>query len=284
MSSMFFGHYLLEQGAIQREGLLDAIERQRKSNLSLPEIAVGEGLLDQSKADQIHAMFRVSNLSHEDLCISEGHLSRTDVEKLSRIQSADWLRIGAALVKGGYLSDAALTTHLENFNAIESAQQRTLESEFDHLEESTIVRACTELTLRHVARITDTPVKLQRIDPSNGTLRQGFRRFAQNIVGDREFCITVDLGDPLFSTAARGMLGIEVDPAGEAARDAGCELINLIGGNACTQLEPQGYTLRPEPPFSSDISDPDHEEKPSIRGTALAGDDHFELNVFIDPP
>ncbi len=284
MSSMFFGHYLLEQGAIQREGLLDAIERQRKSNRSLPEIAVGEGLLDQSKADQIHAMFRVSNSSYEDLCISEGHLSRTDVKELSRIQSAEWLRIGAALVKGGYLPDAALMTHLETFNAIESAQQRTLESEFNHLEESIIVRACTELTLRHVARITGTPVKLQRIDPSNGTLRQGFRRFAQNIVGDREFCITVDLGDPLFSTAAKGMLGIEVDPAGEAARDAGCELINLIGGNTCTRLEPQGYTLRPEPPFSSDISDPDHEERPSIRGTALAGDDHFELNIFIDPP
>jgi len=284
MSSMFFGHYLLEQGAIQREGLLDAIERQRNTNRSLPDIAVGEGLLDQVKADQIHTMFRVSNSSYEDLCISEGRLSRTDVEKLSRIQSAEWLRIGAALVQGGYLYDAAMTTHLEDFNTIESAQQRTLESEFNHLEESIIIRACTELTLRHVARISGAPVKLQRIDPSNGTLRQGFCRFAQNIVGDREFCITIDLGAPLFSIAAKGMLGLEVDPASEAARDAGCELINLIGGNACTQLEPQGYSLRPEPPFSPDISGPGHEERPSIRGAALAGDDHFELNIFIDPP
>ena len=284
MSSMFFGHYLLEQGAIRREGLLDAIERQHNTNRSLPDIAVGEGLLDQSKADQIHAMFRISNSSYEGLCISEGRLTRTDVERLSRIQSAEWLRIGAALVKGGYLSDAALTTHLENFNAIESAQQRTLEGEFNHLEESIIVRACTELTLRHVARIAGVPVKLQRIDPSNGTLKQGFRRFAQNIVGDRKFCITVDLGGALFSIAAEGMLGVEVDPAGEAARDAGCELINLIGGNTCTELEPQGFHLRPEPPFSSDISGPDHKGRPSIRGTALAGDDHFELNIFIDPP
>ncbi len=284
MSSMFFGHYLLENGVIGREALLDAIERQRSTNRSLADIAVGEGLLDQTKADQIHAMFRVSNLSHEDLCLSEGRLSPTDVERLSRKQSTTWLRIGAALVEGGHLSDAALTTHLEAFNAIEAAQQRTLESEFNHLEESKIVRACTELTLRHVARITGAPVKLQRIDPSDGILKQGFRRFAQNIVGDRDFCVTVDLADPLFSIAAKGMIGVDVDPAGDAARDAGCELINLIGGNACTRLEPEGYTLRPEPPFSSDISDPGHEKTPSIRGVALAGDDHFELNIFINPP
>lgn len=284
MSSMFFGHFLLENGVIGREALLDAIDRQRTTNRSLADIAVGEGLLEQTKADQIHAMFRVSNSSHEDLCISEGRLSPADVERLIRIQSAEWIRIGAALVEGGYLSDAALTTQLENFNTIEAAQQRTLESEFNHLEESVIVRACTELTLRHVARISGAPVKLQRIDPSDGILKQGFRRFAQNIVGDREFCVTLDLGEPLFSIAAKGMIGVDVDPAGDAARDAGCELINLIGGNACTRLEPEGYTLRPEPPFSSDYSGRSQEKRPSIRGAAMAGDDIFELNVFIGPP
>ncbi|RLE26893.1 MAG: hypothetical protein DRJ65_04520 [Acidobacteria bacterium] len=284
MSSMFFGHYLLENGVIGREALLDAIDRQRTTNRSLADIAVGEGLLEQTKADQIHAMFRVSNSSHGDLCISEGRLSPADVERLIRIQSAEWIRIGAALVEGGYLSDAALTTQLENFNTIEAAQQRTLESEFNHLEESVIVRACTELTLRHVARISGAPVKLQRIDPSDGILKQGFRRFAQNIVGDREFCVTLDLGEPLFSIAAKGMIGVDVDPTGDAARDAGCELINLIGGNACTRLEPEGYTLRPEPPFSCDYLGPSQEKRPSIRGAAMAGDDIFELNVFIGPP
>ncbi len=284
MSSMFFGHFLLENGVIGREALLHAIERQRCTNRSLADIAVGEGLLAQSKADQIHAMFRVSNSSQEDLCISEGRLSPTDVERLIRIQSAEWLRIGAALVKGGYLSDDALTTHLENFNTIEAAQLRTLESEFNHLEESIIVRACTELTLRHIARITSSPVKLQRIDSSNGILKQGFRRFAQNVVGDRDFSVTIDLGEPLFSIAAKGMFGVDVDPAGDAARDAGCELINLIGGNACTRLEPEGYTLRPEPPFSYDSSVPGQEERASIRGAALAGEEYFELNIFIEPP
>ncbi len=284
MSSMFFGHFLLENGVIGREALLDAIEMQRGNNRSLPDLAVREGLLDQAKADQIHAMFRISHLSHEDLCISEGRLSPNDVERLTRMQSAEWLRIGAALVKGGHLSDAALTTHLEVFSANEAAEQKTLEGDCEHLEESTIVRACTELTLRHVARITGAPVKLQRIEPSNGTLKRGFLRFSQKIIGDREFCISVDIGDLLFSMATRSMLGVAVDPAGEAARDAGCELINLIGGHTCTRLEPQGFRLRPEPPFYSEASEAAQPKGPSIRSTMMAGEDFFDLNIFLDPP
>lgn len=278
MSSMFFGHFLLENGAVKRDALLDAINLQRTTNRTLQALAVREGLMDQSKADQIDAMFRVSNASQEDLCISEGKLSRSQIDRLAEIQSTEWLRIGAALVKEGHLSEAELAVHLAAFSGIDAAGQKTLDGDFDHLEESTIVRTCTELTLRHVARVTGAPVKLQRIDLSDGTLRKGFQRFSQNIVGDRNFCVAVDLGDSLFSVAAEGMLGIPVDPASDVARDAGCELINLIGGNACTKLEPEGYTLRPEPPFFSDAP----MARPSIRAVVLAGEDRFEFNVFID--
>ncbi len=172
--------------------------------------------------------------------------------------------------------------HLEN-GAFEVAEQWTRESDFEHLEEKTIIRVCTELTLHHVWRLTGLPVKLQGIDNSDGILKQGYRRFGQNIVGDRKICVTVDFGDPLVAIAAKGMIGLDVDPGGEAALDAGCELINLIGGNACTRLEKEGYRLRPEPPFFSGTIKPDPVSRSSARGTALAGDRSFEFNIFIDP-
>ena len=61
MSSMFFGQYLLENGVIGRDALLDAIERQRTVNRSLTETAVAEGLLSQTQADHIDTVFRLSN-------------------------------------------------------------------------------------------------------------------------------------------------------------------------------------------------------------------------------
>ena len=167
---------------------------------------------------------------------------------------------------------------------MEAVEHRTRESDFDHLEESTIVRICAELTLHHVERITGLGVTLQGIDVSDGVLKQGYRRFGQKIVGDRKICVAVDLGDPLVAIAAKGMIGRDVDPSDEAALDAGCELINLIGGNACTSLERQGFRLRPEPPFFCGTMDRDSGRRSSIRGTALAGDQSFEINIFIDPP
>ena len=46
MGAMFFGQYLLSKGVINREALIDAIDRQRKANVSLTELAVRRGFLD----------------------------------------------------------------------------------------------------------------------------------------------------------------------------------------------------------------------------------------------
>ncbi len=49
MATMFFGQYLLGNGAIDRAALLDALDRQRRSNFSLPELAVRQGLIERDR-------------------------------------------------------------------------------------------------------------------------------------------------------------------------------------------------------------------------------------------
>ena len=122
MSSMFFGQYLLEKGAIDRAALLDAIERQRRVNRSLTEVAVSEGLLTQDKADQINTLFRTSNQSIEVICAAEGGLTIGQMERLRKIQRAGWLRIGTALVEGGHLKRDQVEALLETYRAREAAE------------------------------------------------------------------------------------------------------------------------------------------------------------------
>lgn len=284
MSSMFFGHYLLERGAIGREALLDAIKRQREVNLSLADLAAEQGLISASTADQIRTLYRISERTMEDLCRAEGGLAGSDIDHLKKIQADRWLRIGQALVAGGHLSEEAVEAHFAGYREREMAEQKTLDEDFDHLPEPRIVRACTELALRHVARITGLPVKLQKISTSDGILDDGWYRFSQNIVGDRWFRISVDFPEPVFAIAANGMLGVAVDPASEAAIDAGCELVNLIGGNACTRLEPDGLRLRPEPPYATTRSLPGAEDTSTTRAIAMAGEETFGVTVIVAPP
>lgn len=282
MSSMFFGQYLLETGVIRREALLDAFARQRRSNRSLTRLAAEEGLISEDRASQIDFLFRTSEKTLEALCMSEGRLTREQVDRLLAVQRSDWLRIGSALVEGGHLTRDEVERHLTTFQAREEAERQNLEQEFAHLPDTELVRACSELTLRHVARATGAPVKLRDVDHGEFELADSWYRFAQQIVGDRRFCIAVDLPPELVAVVASGMLGMPLDGASEAAQDAGCEFINLIGGNACTRLEMLGLKLRPEPPIASGVATPARPSGPSVRATAMAGDSEFALHVFTE--
>ena len=282
MSSMFFGQYLLEKGVIGREALLDAFSRQRRANRTLTRLAVDHGLLDEERAGQIEQVYRLSQRTLEELCQSEGRLSREQLDGLLSAQRSAWLRIGSALVEGGHLTRDQVEQHLEAFQAREESERQTLEESFAHLPDTDLARACTELTLRHVARATATPVKLSVVEQGDFGLPDGWYRFAQRILGDRRFHVALDFPPELVGAVASGMLGTALEASSEAARDAVCELVNLIGGNACTRLEGLGLRLRPEPPFSAGPDGPCSPSGPSVRVAAIAGESDLAMHLFLE--
>ncbi len=282
MSSMFFGQYLLEKGVIDRDALLDAIERQRTVNRPLTTIAVAQGLMEQTLAAHIDTVFRLSNRTLAEICTTEGGLSATEVQRLVDLQTRTRLLIGDALVAGGHLTAEQVEENHRAFRAREEKEEQTLEADFEHLEETAIIRTCTELTLSHVSRVAGMPVKLSEVGPGEGGLVEDRIRLAQGIIGDRRMIIAVDLPEGLVMKVARGMLGAEAPVAPEAALDAACELVNIIGGNACTRLEAIGHRLRPEPPYWLRKAAPKRSAAVSVCAKAMAGNDDFELNLFLE--
>ena len=87
MGSMFFGQYLLSKGAINRDALIDAIERQRSTNLSLVELAVPSSLDVQSRFKPAIGLPRP---------VSRNSVSRSDssVAKSSTSSAVSKTRIG----------------------------------------------------------------------------------------------------------------------------------------------------------------------------------------------
>ena len=96
MGSMFFGQYLLSKGAINREALIEAIELQRKTNLSLVELAVRDGCLEPQRAEGILTRYRTTDAGLEELCLEYGQINREKLDELRRHQQSDWVRIGVA--------------------------------------------------------------------------------------------------------------------------------------------------------------------------------------------
>ena len=280
MATMFFGQYLLAKGVIDRDALLDALDRQRRSNLSLPDLAVQEGLIERSRAEAIMAQYRMSDDPIEDILASSGGLDADQIRRLQSKQRSSWLRIGAALVEGGYMSDEAIAANLEDYRSLESAADEEIREAMRHLPNADAVGACVELTMFHFGRVSGRPTKLGSITREPDQPAAGRQRFSPRIVGDGDYTIALDLPPVLIAAVARGMLGFDVDPGTETEADAVCEVINLIGGNACTRIEQFGQVLRPEPPLWSGGGGVVSSSIDSVRATVSSAESGFDIRVF----
>jgi hypothetical protein len=277
---MFFGQYLLAKGVIDRDALLDALDRQRRSNRSLPDLAVQEGLIERSRASAIMAQYRMSDDPIEEILAASGGLDDDQIRRLQSKQRSSWLRIGAALVEGGHLSDEAIAANLEDFRSLESAADQEIREAMRHLPNADAVGACVELTMFHFGRVSGRPTKLGSITREPDALEDGRQRFSQRIVGDGDYTIALDLPPVLIAAVARGMLGFDVDPGTETEADAVCEVINLIGGNACTRIEQFGQVLRPEPPVWSGTGGLVSSSTESVRAAVASAGSGFDIRIF----
>ncbi len=279
MGAMFFGQYLLSKGVIDREALIDAIERQRRANVSLPELALRHGEIDRSQAETILTRYRTSDARLEDLCLE--FIDQAALDRLVKIQRSDWVRIGSALVAGGHLTRCEVEARLAEFQEVQKRSEQQLEADFQACQDPETVRTVVELSVFHLGRLTNLPIKLATLSTDNGSLRRGHRRYGLKLVGDRELHIALDLPSEVAALVARGLVGLPLERDSEAAIDAVCECVNIIGGNACTRLEATGCSLRPEPPFSTDRDDPARGRAAAVCAHVLAGEQGLDVQVFL---
>ncbi len=279
MGSMFFGQYLLSKGVINREALIDAIELQRRTNLSLTEIGVRRGYLDRRQQDSILTLYRTSDVPIEKLC--RKYLDEEQLDELLTIQRSDWVRIGAALVAGGHLKRDEVEDRLQEFHEVQQEADQKLAADFEKCSDPETVRTVVELSVFHLGRLTNLPIKLGAIEIDGGRLLEGRRRYGLKLVGDREIHIVLDLPPEIAQGVAEGLLGIPVQADSETAIDAVCECVNIIGGNACTRLEAMGSRLRPEPPYSTNHEEGAGNPTAAICANVIAGEQGFDVQVFL---
>ena len=281
MGAMFFGQYLLSKGVIDRDALIDGIERQRRSNLSLTELAVRRGFLEPKQEEAILLRYRTTDANLEDLCLESGLLGREQVDELLRIQKSDWIRIGSVLVAGGHLTREEVVEQLAEFHDSQRDADQELEADFQACRDPETVKTVVELAAFHLGRLSDRPIKLQSLGEDSGALADGRRRYAQKLTGDRELYFVLDLPPAIAAAVAEGLVGIPLDEDSESAIDAVCECVNIIGGNACTRLEASGINLMPEPPFSTQADEPAIGAGSAIRARVLAGEAEIDIRVFL---
>lgn len=115
MAVKFFGQFLIEEGAITRQSLLQAIDLQEKTNLKFGDMVIEMSLMTTAEAARVHRAQRSEDLLFGDMAVKLGYLTDDQVQQVLSRQRNNHLYIGEALIKVGALSEAGLETYLQQF-------------------------------------------------------------------------------------------------------------------------------------------------------------------------
>lgn len=254
MAVRFFGQFLLENGVINAQQLLAAIEYQEKMNLKFGDTAIQLRLLDKARLEQIFALQRKEDIKTGEAGIKLGFLTESQVDQVLRAQKNSHVMIGGALVKTGALTDAQISEQIQAFKKDQEAYQVC--SGLPSQKDSTGLAApAIDLTLKLLVRLANLQVKL--LDIRYSLAKTGGNATYTTRVpfsGNHDGEIALRASDRVCAQIASAMLGEPVPPdAKTLILDANSEFLNVVGGNLAALGARQGKKVELSTPRAGDV-------------------------------
>lgn len=249
MAVKFFGQFLVEQGVVTSEALLNAINLQDKINLKLGEMAVEMGLISAADIQRAHNAQMSKDMKLGDLLVEMGFLTIAQLNDVITRQKNTHLYIGEALVQIGSLSGAELQKQLDAFKA-DQAQYVTngielpISSAHNNIWEMT-----ADLTYKMVTRVLDLqfrPGKCAQIT----TVSPSFMLAAMDFSGDVSARYLISVSAELQKSIAKAILGeesVDNEPV-EVLEDTVMEFVNVVCGNVAAKASQMGVIMNINPP------------------------------------
>jgi len=248
MPVKFFGQFLLEQGAIDRDALLEGIRLQEQIGIPLCALALRNGCFSN---DQIHALdtrHAGSPKKFVELALREGMLTFEQLETLSRAQPQKWLFLGEALAEGGHLKLAQLSELFEQYartRAPAAGPQPAPRAAIPHHDVvTTFTRITGDLLLHYAKQLA----RVRSVERAHVRTHDITYLFSQKVTGDRRFWYALILSEPLTVSIAAAMLEEPRETVDADALDAVTEFVNVVIGNGCTELNMKDYKVSAQPP------------------------------------
>ncbi len=249
MPVKFFGQYLIEQGAVTREGLLQAVELQEKHNLKFGDMARSLGLITDADIERVHDAQRTKDLQFGDMCLSLGILTGEQMQQVLARQKSTHLDIGEALVRVKAIREADLARHLEAFKADQApyaVEAVVIPRGVPHAD---LLEITADLTYKMFSRVV------------NLTFRRGACTTVTAVTGN-DVVVAMPMRGPM---QARYVLSVSAGVRDQIARailkepdvskesrevlvDAVMELMNIVCGNIAAKAAQLGQAIEIAPP------------------------------------
>ncbi len=251
MAVKFFGQFLVEQGIVSRDALINAIDLQDQKNLKLGEMAVSMGYITQNDIERAHNAQMSKDMKLGDLLVEMGFLTLTQLNDVIIRQKNTHLYIGEALVQVGALTSENLQKHLADFKADQAQYISDGINLPTDISNSTIWEMTADLTFKMITRVLDLqfrPGKCVMVD----VLSPNFMMAAMDFSGDVEARYLISVSEELQQSIARAILR-EESVAGEPAEvleDTVMEFVNVVCGNVAAKASQMGVIMNINPPVT----------------------------------
>lgn len=251
MAVKFFGQFLVEQGLVSREALINAIDLQDQKNLKLGGMAVAMGYITQADIERAHNAQMSKDMKLGDLLVEMGFLTLTQLNDVITRQKNTHLYIGEALVQVGALTSENLQKHLADFKA-DQAQYVSDGIELPAgIANSKIWEMTADLTYKMITRVLDLQFR-----PGKGVivdkLAPNFMMAAMDFSGDVEARYLISVSEGLQKSVAKAILhekSIDTEPA-EVLEDTVMEFVNVVCGNVAAKASQMGVVMNINPPVT----------------------------------
>ncbi|MDD2900146.1 MAG: chemotaxis protein CheX [Desulfuromonadaceae bacterium] len=249
MAVKFFGQFLVEQGIVTGEALLNAITLQDKTNLKIGEMAVSMGLITPTDVQRAHNAQMSKDKKLGDLLVEMEFLSPDQLEDIIIRQKNTHLYIGEALVQVGSLTKESLQTHLDAFKA---DQARYISDSIElpiTIADAKTWEMTADLTYKMITRVLGLQFRPGKctVAPS---VASNFMLAAMDFSGDVHARYLISVSEGLQQTIAKAILGeesVDTEPV-EVLEDTVMEFVNVVCGNVAAKASQMGVIINIAPP------------------------------------
>ena len=115
MFTQFFGNYLLNEGLVTPEQLVDGLQEKKNTRMKLGVLAINAGYMTASQVERVHEYQKRMDKRIGDCAVELGYMTEDQVMELLHSQPLGYLLLGQALVDKGYMTNSQFEETINSY-------------------------------------------------------------------------------------------------------------------------------------------------------------------------
>lgn len=258
MFASFFGHYLLENGDITQDQLLEIIDASKSAHVKLGLLAVASGLLDQKQADEVNRLQQQMDKRFGDIAIEKGYLTQEQVSELLSKQGDAYMTFVQVVTDKNVMTLEEVQKKVGEYQSASGFSDEELEivksGDLDSIVPlfakapalSNIHRSYIGLVMRNLMRFIDTDICMEEVTQLEDTSVEC--GVVQSMFGDQQMFTGIFGDSDVILDIASTFGNEDFTKVNADSLDSLGEFLNVSNGLFVSDESEEGIELDLEPP------------------------------------